>query len=550
MRSAVCTIVAKNYLAHARVLMASVRDWMPEARRVVVLVDQVEGCFDPSHEEFDVILTSDLHLPNSAWFHFKYTVLELSTAVKPYALEFLLHRYQLDCLVFLDPDIRLYSNLEEMWALLSQNSIVLTPHLTAQIDDGALPGELDILRSGTYNLGFIAVASTPVTHEFLQWWQAKLYDNCVVDMARGLFVDQRWIDLVPGMFDGVAILRHSGYNVAYWNLKTRAFRCDNGVCSVNGVPLRFFHFSGFDPEKPTVLSKYQDRLELAALGEVEALFNGYAGALLQAGYSDCHRWPYAYGTFRNGVPIPDIGRSFHHEVPGVEGRISDPFSDEGFHTFLETWNEPLIGPNGERTGITRLGYRVYRTRADVQSVMPDVFGGDYRRFLEWLLASGKSEHELDRVFLAPAWDAFQAAERHAGHNVAASALMEPTSELAGLLREHAVSEAALNELVEPGRGGPRLTRLARIIYESRPDLQRYHPDPEGRDGVKFLAWMLTYGRSEYALSDSLLAPLREQWQQVLKSLPSPLHRWWYDVLFLGMDRSAKMHARRRSSSRK
>jgi len=111
MRSAVCTIIAKNYLPFARVLMASVRRWVPEALRIVILVDRVEGYFDPASEDFDVILSEDLNLPQSPWFHFKYTRLELSTAVKPYALEFLFHQYQLEHLVYLDSDAKIFSNI-------------------------------------------------------------------------------------------------------------------------------------------------------------------------------------------------------------------------------------------------------------------------------------------------------------------------------------------------------------------------------------------------------------------------------------------------------
>ena len=81
--NAVCTIVAKNYLAHARVLMESVRRHDPSVRRIVFLVDRVDGYFKPSQEPFELILSEDLGLPDSEWFHFKYSVMELSTAVKP-----------------------------------------------------------------------------------------------------------------------------------------------------------------------------------------------------------------------------------------------------------------------------------------------------------------------------------------------------------------------------------------------------------------------------------------------------------------------------------
>src|SRR5438270_12816585 len=105
MKAAVCTIVAKNYLAQARVLMESVRLWNPDLLRIVILVDRIDGYFDPAKEPFDLILSEDLDIPGSRSFHFKYPVLELSTAVKPYALDFLFRRHKLDKLIYLDPDI-------------------------------------------------------------------------------------------------------------------------------------------------------------------------------------------------------------------------------------------------------------------------------------------------------------------------------------------------------------------------------------------------------------------------------------------------------------
>ena len=80
------TIIAKNYLAQARVLMASVGECHPGAPRLVVLTDEVEDRFDPKNETFQMIRSAELDLPDSAWFHFRYHTLELTTGVKPFAM--------------------------------------------------------------------------------------------------------------------------------------------------------------------------------------------------------------------------------------------------------------------------------------------------------------------------------------------------------------------------------------------------------------------------------------------------------------------------------
>ncbi len=82
------------------------------------------------------------------------------------------------------------------------------------------------------------------------------------------------MDLTPGLFEGVRVLRDPGYNVAYWNLHERAISLEGGP-HVNGLPLHFFHFSGFDPDQPSVLSKYQDRYAMADIGVARKLYSKY-----------------------------------------------------------------------------------------------------------------------------------------------------------------------------------------------------------------------------------------------------------------------------------
>src|ERR1700719_2979334 len=313
--TAVVTIIAKNYLAQARVLMDSVKTFDPHCMRVVLQVDRVEGYFDPAKEDFLVVSSEDLGIPHSSWFHFKYSVLELSTGVKPFFLSWLIRNYKLEKIIYLDPDIRIYSSLSGIKEALDSADIVLTPHLTEELNDERQPSELQILRAGTYNLGFIGVRTNAEVENFLLWWQSRLYDHCVVDLARGYFVDQRWIDLVPGLFSRVRILRDAGYNVAYWNATHRHITWRNDAPYVNGDPLCFFHFSGYDASEPGVISKHQDRLSLSSREDLRILCDQYRQELFATGFADTSRWPYTHAKFRNGCPIPDIGRHLLGEAP-------------------------------------------------------------------------------------------------------------------------------------------------------------------------------------------------------------------------------------------
>ena len=63
---AVCTIIAKNYLPYVRVLMASVSQWVPGVARFVILVDRVDGHFDREAENFTIVSSEALSLPEPA----------------------------------------------------------------------------------------------------------------------------------------------------------------------------------------------------------------------------------------------------------------------------------------------------------------------------------------------------------------------------------------------------------------------------------------------------------------------------------------------------
>lgn len=309
-KTAVVTIVSNNYLHYARTLMQSVARQHPEAERYCVIVDRDMAPAAALADEFEAIALPELGLPFGDDFYFQYTILELNTAVKPWALEHLLERGHSEVL-YIDPDISLYRPLEEVMKHLSSGaSIVLTPHMLAPYDDDRSPTEASIRMAGTYNLGFCAIAERLETRAFLRWWQGKLSRDCVVDMPNGVFVDQSWIDLVPGLFDNVRILRHPGYNVAYWNLAQRSFTQGEGGLLVNGEPLVFFHYSGIDPQNPQTVSKHQDRHNLDSVGAiVRSLFLDYCQRVIANGQEEYRTLPYGYATFRDGSPIPATVRA-------------------------------------------------------------------------------------------------------------------------------------------------------------------------------------------------------------------------------------------------
>jgi len=157
-----------------------------------------------------------------------------------------------------------------------------------------------------------------------------------MDPDLGMHVDQRWVDLVPGMFEGVCILRDTGYNVAYWNLHSRGVTIgEDGQVRVNGGLCYFFHFSGIDPEDLEPVSRHQSRFRLADLGEgTRRLFAEYGNLVMTNGYRETRKWPYAFGMFSNGIQITDFSRRLYWELGEEARRFGNPFEAEGPDSFF------------------------------------------------------------------------------------------------------------------------------------------------------------------------------------------------------------------------
>ncbi len=393
------TIVSNNYRHFARTLARSVREHNPDIDAFLAVCDAPLDASDP-RDAYTEIPVRKLGLPQFDRFTFQYTILELNTAIKPWVIAELFARGY-ERVIYFDPDIKVYGSVAPILEALEHADIVLTPHLTDRLDDGRKPTELMILQSGSYNLGFIALARTENTRRFVEWWQRKLERDCVVDIPRGLFTDQKWIDLVPGMYDKVSIVRDPGWNVAYWNLNHRAVTRDASGVRVNGAPLLFFHYSGFAPGA-ALFSKHQDRFTMDNLPPaVRALADDYAADLLRNGFEACRAYPYAFGRFPSGEAIADLVRRCYREDFPWDEPHPDLWTAEGERFLVDWLNAPAPG-HARAPGLTRLAAALYRVRPDLQAAFPDVAGKHAAGYAHWFLEHAASQERVPAMLLAPA----------------------------------------------------------------------------------------------------------------------------------------------------
>lgn len=394
MRNCIFTIVSNNYLHYAHTLFNSVRAQSPEVTLVLGLCDKrVEGLNYPDNVE--IIELEDLKIPNLSGFIYQYTILELNTAIKPYVMEMLFEK-GFDNVAYFDPDIRLFDSLDRLWNELSENDVVLTPHLTDLLDDDKLPSELGILQAGSYNLGFIGLSNSQTAIKLLKWWQGKLYKDCVVDLERGLFVDQKWMDLVPSLFENVKIIRDESWNVAYWNLNHRDITKNSDTYYVNGNQLFFFHYSGYSVKSKT-LSKHQNRFLKSSKGkELVELCEIYDSDLLNNGVNSFSSLKFNYDSFTDGVRVPAAGRRLI--LKNNDLFELDYFSTESTDVIHNRFNK-VVKRTNDGLKLTEIVIAYWNSRKDLQEAFPDVYGADALRYFHWLLES--KEHDLDKIYIKP-----------------------------------------------------------------------------------------------------------------------------------------------------
>jgi hypothetical protein len=380
---AVATIVAKNYLPFARVMVESLHRYHPDLPVTVLLSDRIEDCFDPGKERFRLMTPDALSLKHPERLCFRYGRKELAVALKPVLIHHLLERDRTP-VVFLDPDLWVLGPLDDLLGLVESSPLLLTPHLAVPAQ-GAGAGERErrILQSGIFNGGVLGVSDCPQSQQFLDWWRSRLEEHCRYAPEEGICYDQRWLDFAPSFVPGLTILRDGRYNVAYWNLPERM-----------GGSTRLFHASGFDPRHPELFSRHWRKFTPAEVNWMEPLLWRYGQAVLAAGFREAIEWPYAYSRFDNGVRIPELARRLYGEA-GPE-QFGDPFRCGDEPSFFNWLNSPV---DRLRPEVTRFWQKVHAERADLQREFPDPRGADRTRFAGWISQFGVRELDVDPAFL-------------------------------------------------------------------------------------------------------------------------------------------------------
>jgi hypothetical protein len=345
MKNCAFTICAKNYIGLALILEKSFKQHNKNCAFYIFVADEFETHTLPSDLPSNIIFSREvLNLSDAEWINmsFKYNLTEFCTAIKPFCFQYFFDLTQYENIIYLDPDIYFFNSIDCIFNLLSTYSIILTPHILSiemAENDNKIIDEL--LHTGIFNLGFIAVKKDNNSKKMFHWWENKLKEKCFIDIFDFQFTDQKWMNFLPIFFgpDEICINRHKGLNVAPWNFYEREIISENNIFRVkfreydtdDSDELIFVHYSGFDynalKENKFIHKRISSWQEFE---DINLIIDIYAQVIIKERYTfDSYiRFPYTYNYFDNGVSIDKFHRRIYRSLIVKKETFFNPFSTE------------------------------------------------------------------------------------------------------------------------------------------------------------------------------------------------------------------------------
>jgi hypothetical protein len=288
-------------------------------------------------------------------------------------------------------------------ALAHGANLVLTPHILQRGRDQ--DRERALLRSGSFNAGFLAVAPSVAARAFVAWWCERVRTGSTHDPLEGTYGDQKWLDLAPSICDGVAVLRHPGYNFAYWNAHERKLICHGGVWSAAGRPLRFVHYSQWNlPEEDC--EQYLAGYFPAEHHTFAGLFAEYQQKVREEGRSFEDPAPDGADERRAPTrdPVPALIRSaYARHAPAVDGEMSEVLA----HAVSVLGAPSTARADLPDLPLTILCDEIWQLHADLRFRFDVDRASGRLAYLRWLVEAGAEQLAIPAAFLGTARSAVE-----------------------------------------------------------------------------------------------------------------------------------------------
>lgn len=213
-----CTVITPDYFPVAKALMSSIKKQSPNSLLHVLSTEKIQETPDSG-----IKILTPADLVNTDFFsdiEKKYAASNKDLfrwALKPVLIGYLLSKGY-SKVIFVDPDVFFVRPPDFIWELLDHYQVILTPHWPDPDIVNNPESTLAVMKGGLYNAGFIAANNTSL--RVMRWWAGMCHFKTEDNKELGLFVDQKYLDLLPVQFEDIHILKHRGCNLASWNIQS------------------------------------------------------------------------------------------------------------------------------------------------------------------------------------------------------------------------------------------------------------------------------------------------------------------------------------------
>jgi len=382
------TVASQGYLAAALALGQSFVAHHPASRFHIFTIGEVPR---PTSVPAGIAMlpASAIRVPGAGRFRFRYPLRALCHALKPFAFRHLFDASDSERLLYLDAEMLVLRPLHEAWSMLSDGDGLLLPTLRALRSDDAGTGRVrTALVQGAFETSFMGLRKSSAAEGLLEWWGRQVFVDCRDSPAEGLYMDRRFMDLVPGACPGIGILRHPGYNIDARMLAETA--SGTGFPPYGSDPA-CLHFRGYDPARPgrfRAHSMVVDAAEMPMLGQYTELYRRILGS---PGMPADGRGAVETLCLDNGVSLCRSLAAVELQAARRQLRCPSPESDpDGFCAYATQADPRAYGAR-----VAPVVSALLAMRPDVAATFPAAASDrDDRGFLHWLRTCGVDEENL------------------------------------------------------------------------------------------------------------------------------------------------------------
>jgi hypothetical protein len=289
----VACVITGNYIPHSLILYRSLAQTNPGTRLIALILGEEDRLEAEIQEGPEWIFWNRLYSETERrQLVEKYTAFELSCATRGRFHEYLYLQSGAEKWIMLDTDMYILGSLDPIWQSLEENTLILTPH--SRNPHQSSDTQVNLIRSGIYNAGFLAFKKCPEAWRAIRWFKERTEElgyaspHRQASGMRGdghgcLFVDQIWLNFMPVFFAGVNSTGAPQWNLGHWNLEDGVLEQDElGRYLFDGHQVVVVHFSGIDLNHPEYVSTHASRYREKPNFTWAAMAAGYIEALLCA----------------------------------------------------------------------------------------------------------------------------------------------------------------------------------------------------------------------------------------------------------------------------